>query len=152
MDLDNDGDLDLALGQIRDLDPTHINQFSLVLVNDGTGHYRERIELPHPAFYDGYTSVPALTHFDVNGDGFQDLLLVHQRNGDTLPDVIWHTGRYIQVLVNRGRPHAAFEPAACGPHRDGGGDRHQGDARGGAAQRDRGAGVRHGAPASCLSA
>ncbi len=46
VDLDNDGDLDLALGQIRDLDPTHINQFSIVLVNDGTGHYSRRIELP----------------------------------------------------------------------------------------------------------
>ncbi len=102
MDLDNDGDLDLALGQIRDLDPTHIDQFSIVLVNDGTGHYPERFELPHPAFYDGYTSVQTLTHFDVNGDGFQDLLLLHERNGDTYPNVAWHTGRYIQVLVNRG--------------------------------------------------
>ena len=101
-DLDNDGDLDLALGQIRDLDPTHINQFSIVLVNDGTGQYPERIELPHPAFYDGYTSVPALTHFDVNRDGLQDLLLVHERNDDTLANVIPFTGRYIQVLVNRG--------------------------------------------------
>ena len=27
---------------------------------------------------------------------------MHERNGDTQPDVIWHTGRYIQVLVNRG--------------------------------------------------
>ena len=102
VDLDNDGDLDLALGQIRDFDPTHINQFSIVLVNDGTGHYPVRIELPHPAFYDGHTSVQALTHFDVNGDGFQDLLLVHERNGDTHPDVLWHTGRYIQVLINDG--------------------------------------------------
>ena len=102
VDLDNDGDLDLALGQIRDLDPTHINQFSIVLVNDGTGHYPERIELPHPAFYDGYTSVQALTHFDVNADGFQDLLLVHERMGNTLPNVIPFTGRYIQVLINRG--------------------------------------------------
>ena len=102
VDLDDDGDLDLALGQIRDFDPTHINQFSIILVNDGTGHYPERIELPHPAFYDGYTSVPALTHFDVNDDGLQDLLLVHERNGDTQPDVLWHTGRYIQVLINDG--------------------------------------------------
>ena len=101
-DLDNDGDLDLALGQIRDLHHTHINQFSIVLVNDGSGHYRERIELPHPAFYEGYTAVQALTHFDVNGDGFQDLLLVHSRNDDTFPNVIYFTGRYIQVLVNRG--------------------------------------------------
>ena len=71
-------------------------------MNDGTGHYPTRIELPHPAFYDGYTSVPALTHFDVNNDGFQDLLLVHERNDDTLPNVIYFTGRYIQVLINRG--------------------------------------------------
>ena len=96
VDLDNDGDLDLALGQIRDFDPTHVNQFSIVLVNDGTGRYPRRIELPHPAFYDGYTSVPALSHFDVDGDGFQDLVLVHERNGDTHPDVLWHTGRYIR--------------------------------------------------------
>ena len=104
VDLDNDGDLDLALGQIRDLDPTHINQFSIVLVNDGTGHYPARIELPHPTFNDGYTAVNALTHFDVNADGLQDLMLVHHRNDDGPPDVIPWTGRYIQVLINRGTP------------------------------------------------
>ena len=103
-DLDNDGDLDLALGQIRDLDPTHINQFSIVLVNDGTGHYPARVELPHPAFNDGYTAVNALTHFDVNTDGLPDLLLVHHRNDDGPPDVIPWTGRHVQVLVNRGTP------------------------------------------------
>ena len=102
VDLDKDGDLDLALGQMRDLDPTHINQFSIVLVNDGAGHYPVRIELPHPAFNDAYTQVHALTHFDVNGDGFEDLLLVHQRNDDGPPNVIPWTGRYIQVLINRG--------------------------------------------------
>ena len=104
VDLDNDGDLDLALGQIRDLDPTHVNQFSIVLVNDGTGHYPARIELPHPAFNDDYTAVNALTHFDVDGDGFPDLLLVHHRNDDGPPDVIPWTGRHVQVLVNLGTP------------------------------------------------
>ena len=100
VDLDIDGDLDLALGQIRAPDPTSINQFSIVLVNDGTGHYPERIELPHPAFFEGYTAAQALTHFDVNSDGFQDLLLVHSRNDDARPDVLPFTGRYIQVLIN----------------------------------------------------
>ena len=35
------------------------------------GRYPMRIELPQPAFNNGYTSVPALTltRFDVNGDG-----------------------------------------------------------------------------------
>ena len=99
VDIDNDDDLDLALGQMRDLDPTHINQFSIVLVNDGSGHYRTRIELPHPDFNEGYTEAPGLTHFDVNDDGLQDLILVHLRNDDALPNLPF-TGRYIQVLVN----------------------------------------------------
>ena len=102
VDVDNDGDPDLALGQTRDLGPLVVNQFSIVLLNDGTGQYPSRIELPHPVFNEGYTAVGALTHFDVNGDGFQDLWLLHERNNDALPDVLPFTGRYIQVLVNRG--------------------------------------------------
>ena len=103
-DLDNDGDLDLALGQNRDIFPSTVNQFSVVLINDGAGNYPARIELPRPAFNDGYTSVKGQAHFDVNGDGFQDLLVVHTRNDDGPPDVIPWTGRHIQVLVNRGTP------------------------------------------------
>ena len=125
VDLDSDGDLDLALGQIRDLDPTHINQFSIVLVNAGTGHYPARIELPHPAFHNGYTSVQRLTHFDVNSDGFQDLLLLHDRNDGTFPNVIPFTGRYIQVLINRGgtsfddeTPARMGDQSATTPERD----------------------------------
>ncbi len=101
VDVDNDGDLDLALGQIRDLSQSAVNQFSIVLLNDGAGYYRSRIDLPHPAFNEGYTAVASITHFDVNDDGFQDLLLVHERNNDALPDVLPWTGRYVQVLVNR---------------------------------------------------
>ena len=103
-DLDNDGDLDLVLGQNRDIFPSTVNQFSVVLINDGTGHYPARIELARPAFNDGYTSVTGQTHFDVNGDGFQDLLVVHTRNDDGPPDVIPFTGRHVQVLINRGTP------------------------------------------------
>ena len=109
VDLDNDGDIDLALAQNRGRDPTTINQSSIVLINDGTGHYPVRIELPLPAFADGFTSVTGQTHFDVNGDGFQDLLLVHPRNDDGPPDVIPWTGRYVQVLVNRGGTSFADE-------------------------------------------
>ena len=94
-------------------------------MNDGTGHYPARIELPHPAFYDGYTSVQRLTHFDVNSDGFQDLLLLHDRNDDTFPNVLYFTGRYIQVLVNRGgssfddeTPGRMGDQSATTPERD----------------------------------
>ena len=100
MDLDNDGDLDLALGQSREILPSTVNQFSIVLLNDGAGHYPTRIEVPRPAFNEGFTSVTGQTHFDVDVDGFQDLLMVHTRNDNALPDVIPFTGRYIQVLVN----------------------------------------------------
>ena len=101
VDLDNDGDLDLSLGNNRHTeDPAKRNSFSIVLLNDATGSYPERIELPRPAFNEGYTVVHGQTHADVNGDGFQDLLLLHTRTPYGNPDIIPYTGRYIQVLIN----------------------------------------------------
>lgn len=102
VDIDNDGDLDLALGQMRDLDRTHINQSSIVLVNDGRGRFPKRLLLPQPAFNNGYTSVQGLTSHDVNGDGLEDLVLVHQRNDDGPAGIQPWTGRFVQVLVNDG--------------------------------------------------
>ena len=69
VDVDNDGDLDLALGQIRDRGPLVFHQRNTVLVNDGTGYFRNRIDLPPARFFGGFTAVPWLTHFDVNDDG-----------------------------------------------------------------------------------
>ena len=101
VDLDNDGDLELVLGQLSP-GPLGLGSPTVVLVNDGTGHYPTRIDLPRPPFNGGYTRVSWLTPFDVNENGFQDLLLVHRRlyegPGNEIPD----TGRYIQVLINRG--------------------------------------------------
>ena len=88
-----------------------MNQFSMVMVNDGAGHYPARIELPHPTFNEGYTQVTGQTHFDVNGDGLQDLLLAHLRNDESLPNIP-ATGRYVQVLVNRGGTSFGDETAA----------------------------------------
>ena len=98
VDVDNDGDLDLVLGQIQD-DNLRWRPYSIVLPNDGTGHFSSRIELPDPAFNRGHTAAQALTHFDLNDDGHQDLLLLHERDGPA--NVISFTGRYIQVLINR---------------------------------------------------
>ncbi|MCY4509248.1 MAG: FG-GAP-like repeat-containing protein, partial [Acidobacteria bacterium] len=95
----------------RKINPSTRNQFSIVLVNAGGGNYPTRIELPHPAFNDGYTQARGQTHFDVDGDGFQDLLFAHMRNDDSLPNVPY-TGRYIQVLVNRGGMSFADETTA----------------------------------------
>ena len=46
MDVDQDGDSDLVLGQLRD--PSRLDQFSIILVNDGSGYFPTRTELPHP--------------------------------------------------------------------------------------------------------
>ena len=104
VDIDNDGDLDVAQGQSRETAPLRRNQFNIVLVNDGTGHFPSRIELPHARFYKGFTAVAELTDFDINGDGLQDLLLVHSRNDPipAYPNALGFTGRYIQALINRG--------------------------------------------------
>ena len=58
VDRDNDGDLDLVLGQMRGTASDTTNQFSIVLLNDGTGYYPSRIELPHPAFNQGLHRSP----------------------------------------------------------------------------------------------
>ncbi|MCY4662681.1 MAG: VCBS repeat-containing protein [Acidobacteria bacterium] len=106
IDVDNDGDLDLALGQLRDDHFTHVNQFSIVLINDGTGHIPTRVELQHPRFYRGYTAVQGIADLDFNRDGWRDLALLHTRNDDLSTDeetgVLTFTGRYVQALVNRG--------------------------------------------------
>ena len=73
-------------------------------MNDGTAYYPTRIDLPRVRFFDGFTAVAWLTHFDVNDDGFEDLFLMHTRNDDVDPDALAWTGRYIEVLVNRRVP------------------------------------------------
>ena len=114
VDLDNDGDLELVLGQLSP-GPLGLGAPSLVLVNDGTGHYPTRVELPRPPLNEGYTRVSWLTHFDVNADGFQDLLLAHRRLYEGPTTEIPDTGRYIQVLINRGGPSFSDEtPARMG--------------------------------------
>ena len=96
MDVDHDGDSDLVLGQLRD--PSRLDQFSIILVNDGRGYFPTRTELPHPAFNDGVTRVFGIARFDLNQDGADDMLMLHVRNDI---DGGW-TGRFIQALLNTG--------------------------------------------------
>ena len=95
MDVDRDGDSDLVLGQLRD--PSRLDQSSIILVNDGTGYFPTRTEMPHPAFNDGVTRVFGIARFDVNRDGADDMLL-HMRNG---LEGGWSV-RFIQALLNAG--------------------------------------------------
>jgi len=114
VDLNGDARLDLVLGQMRDLDPTHINQSSLVLMNDGTGHFPQRLLLPQPDFNGGYTEVHGLAASDINGDGMPDLVLLHQRNDDGPAGVEPFTGRYLQILIRQGSQYVDETAARMG--------------------------------------
>jgi hypothetical protein len=87
-DLNNDGAPDLILGQS---DP---DMYSHVLLNDGTGRFpRVDSSLPHTIFSPNHGAMD-IQALDIDGDGYQDLLLVDTRNTAI--------GRYIQVLINNG--------------------------------------------------
>jgi hypothetical protein len=87
-DLNNDGSPDLILGQS---DP---DMYSHVLLNDGTGRFPQaHASLPPTIFYPNHGAMD-IQALDIDGDGYQDLLLV-----DTRDSAI---GRYIQVLINNG--------------------------------------------------
>ena len=94
LDVDHDDDPDLVAGQLRDTDRD--DQFSVLLFNDGTGHYPTRFELPHPSFNEGYTRVFGIVDFDLNEDSAGDMLMLHVRND---VDGGW-SGRYIQALLS----------------------------------------------------
>ena len=103
LDINGDSSPDLFLGQIRDNHITHINQTSLMLINDGSGYFplTKAIKLPAPNFYYGYTSVQGVDSFDVNRDGYKDLIILHTRNDDVsgpLVESAW-MGSYYQILL-----------------------------------------------------
>ncbi|PWE55248.1 hypothetical protein DEM27_17640 [Metarhizobium album] len=103
-DLNGDGAPDLILGQIRDNNPQHLNQSSFVIYNDSKGYFpiENRVKLPLPEFYNGYTSVNAIAAADLNGDGRRDLVLGHTRNDDVAGAVEQaFQGRFLQVLYQQ---------------------------------------------------
>jgi hypothetical protein len=99
VDLNGDGMLDLVLGQGKTSDPTHINESSLVVFNNGAGRFplSNRVRLPAPAYANGFTAVGSLAVVDIDRDGRKDLIFAHRPNN--FPD---YFGRYIQIIMNRG--------------------------------------------------
>ena len=93
VDVNNDGFPDLVLGVTGYAEPDNI-----VLLNDGTGDFtkRARITLPRGAF-GAVSTTDDIVAMDVNGDGFQDLLVLSTQSG-SLQDI----GAGLQLLINRG--------------------------------------------------
>jgi hypothetical protein len=90
VDVNNDASPDLVLGDAGD--DLEGGTDSLVLLNDGTGHFAPLPNaIPAKPFSPSDTALD-LDAYDINGDGYQDLFVVFSR---------WtYVGRYIQVLIN----------------------------------------------------
>ena len=87
VDVNNDNFPDLVMGQG---DP---NRNSHVLLNDGSGKFSQ-VDTPlPPSFFAPHQNVVDISAGDINGDGYNDLLLV-----DT--DGLTYNGWHIQVLIN----------------------------------------------------
>lgn len=119
-DMNNDGKLDLVLGQLRNkvsaFNWDHGDLRSKVVRNDGTGHFTVVTDLPPPVF-DVYDSAAGnvIAASDFSGDGRKDLAIVYTRSGDaaaaTAPN--WASrGRYLQILIQQPNGSFADESAA----------------------------------------
>lgn len=67
--------------------------------------------LPQPDFFQGLTAVESLVAVDLDADGLKDLILPHSRNEPSL-GANFRTGRYMQVLMNRGGGRFVAETAS----------------------------------------
>jgi hypothetical protein len=90
VDVNNDGSLDLILGGHGDQ-----MEESKVLLNDGSGFFSILPDaLPEKPFHEENV-VTHIEPVDIDGDGFQDLLMAYA--------IDWYyIGKYIQVLINNG--------------------------------------------------
>jgi hypothetical protein len=108
VDVNGDHAPDLVLGA-DDHTPN-----SVVLINDGTGHFHYGPALLPPKPFGPNAIVISLATLDVNGDGLPDLLAGFTR-GDPR-----YLGRFIQVLINNGNGTFRDETAQRMPSQDGG--------------------------------
>lgn len=102
-DVNNDGFVDLLVGQLRRKDNGQEELTSYVLLNDGNGNFLEEgaISLPHPDWHEGYTYAKSILTLDLNQDGWMDLIYCQERGQDDMSssdDAF--SGNYMQVYIN----------------------------------------------------
>jgi len=106
VDTNGDGFPDLVLGAFRE------TRDSVVLLNDGTGHYRRLSGAMPPKALGDRAILISLAALDVNRDGRPDLLAGFQRED--------FSGRRIQVLIGDGTGRFRDETAERLPEQDAG--------------------------------
>lgn len=111
-DMDGDGWVDLVLGQLKRVNNQQDALHSKVLFNDGTGRFPASgvVELPPPAWKNGYASARSVLAVDVNADGHRDVVIAYTRSqDDASPSEPTWSGRFLQVLIGQGQRHFADE-------------------------------------------
>ena len=105
-DVNGDGHPDLILSA-ENLTPQ-----SVVLLNDGTGHFTLLPNaLPPKPFGPDAIGLGPIS-FDINGDGHPDLLIGYTKNNP------FYVGRWIQVLINNGDGTFSDQTASILPQSD----------------------------------
>lgn len=110
-DIDNDGDVDIYLGNYRASTPAGVpfDGFDRILINDGTGHFVDT-----PSFLPfGWASSPSsgFPGWFTTGVEFGDM------NGDCFVDLVRTTvsGNGVRILYNSGNPNAPFSHSQVVP-------------------------------------
>ena len=92
-DVDNDGDVDLLIGP-QDNNPSEVTT-ATIYINPGNGDFlgAEKILLPRALADDRHQITLDIDDIDLNGDGYQDLI-VNISDG--------YQTQYVQILINEG--------------------------------------------------
>lgn len=102
VDINNDGYLDLAMGNLRRKYNRQDDMYSIVIINDKKGFYKKEnvINLPRPNFNESWGYARSIKPYDFNKDGYQDLLIMFIRSQDSSSKYAF-TGTYFQALINK---------------------------------------------------
>jgi hypothetical protein len=94
-DVNNDKYPDLILGRLARPNNHQDTMRNAVVINDKKGHFlfENFIELPQPQWNNNWTYVRRIEVEDIDGNGFPELLLTHEKS----PDI---NGRHLQYLSN----------------------------------------------------